>query len=365
MTDLCGGGAEKALIEILKVLDYHKYKVSLCLLYRRGVYLSQIPKHVQVLFLFNSEKDFYHRIAFRKIKKYNNSMYLSFFLRMKLRKRYDIAISFLEGSATLSHSLIMDKAKMNLSWIHCDMFNYHYSHECFHEYSQEEECYKRMDKIVFVSQNAKNNFDKLYAIDTPKYCLHNILDANSIRIFADEKVESTERFTITSIGSLFEVKAFDRLIRVAKRLKDEGYLLTIQILGKGNKEEELLALRTSLDLKKEVRFLGFQSNPYPYLKQSNLFVSTSISEGLPYVICEALALGVPIVATKTAGAMELLENGEYGVLTDHDDDSIYQGIKAMLDNNETRLKYATKGLKRAEDFLPQKVMKEFECLIND
>lgn len=105
------------------------------------------------------------------------------------------------------------------------------------------------------------------------------------------------------------------------------------------------------------------SNKPLFLFQSDLLVSTSISEGLSYVICEALALGVPVVATETAGAMELLEGGKYGILTNHNDEAIYQGIKEMMNNVDLRKMYSDKGKKRAESFSAQQIMSEFYKLL--
>lgn len=220
-----------------------------------------------------------------------------------------------------------------------------------------------MDKIVFVSQIAKNNFSKLFDVDTSKYSLYNILDLDKVRKLALTEISSRRLFTITAIGSLIEVKGIDRLVRVAKKLKDDGSTFCIQIVGRGGKEKELLELRNNLGLEQDVHFCGFQTNPYPYLNQSDLLVSTSISEGLSYVICEALALGVPVVATETAGAMELLEGGKYGILTNHNDEAIYQGIKEMMDNPDLRKMYSDKGKKRAESFSAQQIMSEFYKLL--
>ena len=110
-------------------------------------------------------------------------------------------------------------------------------------------------------------------------------------------------------------------------------------------------------------FLGFEENPYPYLKKSDLFVSTSLSEGLPYVICEAFVLGIPVVATETAGAIELLDNGKYGILTGQDDISIYEGLRKLIDNEELRDEYHLKSLIRAEMFNIDKAMKSVYSLI--
>lgn len=364
ITDLCGGGAEKALIEMLKAIDYKQYKVSLCLLFYKGVYLNEIPQPVKVISLFKDWNDFYHRKAFKKYKRHNQSWLLSWYMRWKVRGAYDVIISFLEGPSLLYHTFLKDKAKMNISWVHCDLLNYHFSDYYFYRSAQEKEYYAMMDKIVFVSQTAKSNFGKLYNIDVPKYCLHNVIDVDSIKVLADGVALSPQkRLMITSIGSLLKVKGFDRLIRVANMLKSDGYDFCIQIIGIGDEEQKLIELRDELGLQEVVAFLGFKKPPYPYLKQSDLFVSTSLFEGLPLVICEAMALGIPVVATRTAGAMEILGDNLYGVLTDHNDEAIYEGIKYMLNDEQLRNVYAQKGQDSVKRFLPQQIMNEFYKLL--
>lgn len=116
---------------------------------------------------------------------------------------------------------------------------------------------------------------------------------------------------------------------------------------------------------KEVHFLGFQEIHTPILKESDIFISTSISEGFSLVICEALVLGIPIVATNTAGALELLEGGEYGVITEQNDLSIYVALKKYITDETLRTEYHKKSLLRANIFEVQSVMSRFMKLFNE
>lgn len=288
MDNLEGGGAEKALIEFLRSIDYSKYEVTLCLSFYRGVYLMDIPEKIKVIKLFKSESSFIFRKIFRYYRKHHNPKLLSFFMLYKIRKQYDAIVSFMEGRPLLLHNFIVKRGKKNISWIHCDLYNYHSSVGNFYEPVSEIECYRKMDNLVFVSHLAMKNFGKVFPLSVPKSCIYNIVDFDRIREMAEQTAITKERFTITAIGSLLAVKGFDRLIYIAKRLKDEGYSFCIQIVGKGDKEQELLNLRERLGVQDNVILHGFRSNPYVYLKNSDLFVSTSLSESLPYVICEAM-----------------------------------------------------------------------------
>lgn len=361
MPDLEGGGAERALINLLREFDYTKYKVTLCLMYHRGVYLDAIPAQVHTIYLFKNERSFFFRKAWKRYIKYNKLWSLSFLIKCRLKKHYDVIISYLEGSAAFWHNIIIDRGKRNISWIHVDMLKYHSSHNAYRNHEEDEKrCYQKMDQLVFVSQIAMENFSKLYDIDVPKCCLYNVISKSDIYKKASVGGIITKSvFTITAIGSLLEVKGFDRLIRVAEMLKKDGISFCIQIIGHGEKEAELKRLVHELNVENEVHFLGFQANPYPYLKESDIFISTSISEGFSLVICEALVLGIPIVATNTAGALELLEGGEYGVITEQNDLSIYVALKKYITDETLRTEYHKKSLLRANIFEVQSVMSRF------
>ena len=363
MDNLEGGGAEKALIELLRSIDYSKYEVTLCLSFYKGVYLMDIPKKIKVIKLFKNENTFIFRKIFRYYKKHHNPKLLSFFMLYKIRKQYDAIISYMEGRPLLLHNFIVRRGRKNISWIHCDLYNYHSSVGNFYEPVSEIECYRKMDNLVFVSHLAMKNFGKVFPLSVPKSCIYNIVDFDRIRDMAEQTPITKEKFTITAIGSLLAVKGFDRLIHIAKRLKDEGYSFCIQIIGKGDKEQELLNLRDKLGVQDNVVLYGFKSNPYVYLKNSDLFISTSLSESLPYVICEAMVLGIPIVATKTTGSIELLDNGQYGLLVEQNENSIYGGICKMIEDEQMRFEYGKKSKIRALFFDKEQTMTKFYDLI--
>ena len=79
-------------------------------------------------------------------------------------------------------------------------------------------------------------------------------------------------------------------------------------------------------------FYWFQRNPYSYMKNADLLISSSISEGYPLVSCEALSLGLPILATDCTGNRDVLQNGKYGLLVENTEEGIFRGLKSILDS---------------------------------
>ena len=98
------------------------------------------------------------------------------------------------------------------------------------------------------------------------------------------------------------------VIDAAKILKDRGVDVDFWILGVGSQEKQLKEQLMQAGCEDMVHFLGYQSNPYPYMRAADMYLSSSYAEGLPLVLCEAQCLGKPILATKTIGAIELLKD---------------------------------------------------------
>ena len=155
-------------------------------------------------------------------------------------------------------------------------------------------------------------------------------------------IEKT-RLTMCTLARLLPVKGVERLIPVLARLKKEGLDFHQWIIGEGYQKKIIQQLIEKFDLKDTVFLLGFQKNPFPYLKASDIFVSTSFLEGLPLAIGKALCLGKPVVATNVSGTAEILGYGAYGMLVDSNEDAICEGLKEMMSNEALRNDYAMKA----------------------
>ncbi len=119
---------------------------------------------------------------------------------------------------------------------------------------------------------------------------------------------------ILGVGRLVPQKDFATLIKAFAivRKKQKARLV---ILGEGGLKDELLALVEGLNLTDDVAILDFVENPYAYMAKSAVFVLSSIAEGLPTVLIEAMAVGIPVISTNCpSGPVEILDNGKYGEL---------------------------------------------------
>ena len=119
-------------------------------------------------------------------------------------------------------------------------------------------------------------------------------------------------------------------------------------------------------LQDKVELLGFQSNPYPYIANSDLFVCSSRSEGYSLVIAESLVLGIPVLSTYCSGPNELLEDGKYGMLVTNSEDGayLYEGLKLLMTDEEQLMRTKRCAAERGSHFSLVKIMSEIENLFD-
>ncbi len=164
------------------------------------------------------------------------------------------------------------------------------------------------------------------------------------RSVVEAKVElglPPQEFLIGAVGRLSPEKAFDLLLRSVKILRDAGHAARLVIVGEGDDRARLEALQSELGLENVVQLPGWQSDVRTYYEAMDLFVLSSLREGLPNVLLEAMALKVPCVATRIAGIPKLIEHAVDGWLVEPGDGSaLTDGISRLVCNSELRLRYA-------------------------
>jgi glycosyltransferase involved in cell wall biosynthesis len=99
------------------------------------------------------------------------------------------------------------------------------------------------------------------------------------------------------------------------------------------------------------------------MRVADIFLNTSEAEGYPLVLCEALCLGLPVVATNITGAHEILDNSKYGLLVQENVRDIYQGLKTMIDDELLRSDYARKSYKRSDVFSVERVLSQIDAVL--
>ena len=361
LTNLAIGGAEKVFVDILRYTDFRNYSVDLLLVVDEGFYLKSIPTSVRIYSLYK-KRGIKYKFDFLLSRYFAIDIFQSCLVKKIVTEDYDVIISFMEGIPLKFHKFLISRAKKNISWVHLDLLKHHYTVKYFRE-NEEYSIYQQMQQVFFVSNDARQSFFALFGSLCSSVTIYNPIDRKMIELKAQEKNIEKKKFTICSVGRLAFQKRYDRLLILAKRLKEMGCMIEFWLLGVGPLEKNLKRMACSLGVEDSISFLGFQSNPYPYIKAADIFLSTSMTEGYPLVICEALCLGKPIVATNVTGSKEILGNSEYGLLTEETDDAIFNAVLRMIEDDNLRHHYEKKAFDRKRIFDIQLVVDNIYKLI--
>ena len=340
------GGAEKVLVTFLNNLPREKYEIDLLLNLYSGKYLGEVPAFVNVLYLNRGEmlttncpqdlpRKVYRKVYQAFLKKFPKVLYKS----ILNGKRYDIEFAAIHGMRDdiLNSPL---KSSKKIVWIHNDLRKTH-----FHNYNDAEiRKFFGFDKILVISEHIKNDFEKLARNDFERQKIlriYNPLDTEKVIASAGKPLEIAKSNvpTFAAIGTVFPQKGFDRLLRVQRRLLDEGFSFNVKIIGDGYDFEKIKKLKEDLNLGDYAEMTGFSNDPYPHLKAANFFVLSSRYEGFPTVLSEAVTLKKNIIATDVSGAREILENGNLGLIVENSEEGLYEGLKKALQDHEIFLEY--------------------------
>lgn len=215
---------------------------------------------------------------------------------------------------------------------------------------------KKARHIFWVSKAAKDGYYYRNLIKDKSSILYNVVDVEEIRRKADINSDAIQ-YDVIFLGRLSYEKDPLRLIDVISDIVRSNKMVKVAIIGKGPLEDEVNKKIMRLGLSKNIDMLGFQNNPYPFLKNSKLMVMTSLWEGLPMCALEAISLGIPIVSTPTDGLCELVVDGKTGFLSNVNKE-LANKIILLCNNNDLREKMSVATLEQAEKLLDLKKYKE-------
>lgn len=359
ITSLGFGGAERVLVDLSNKLSEND-NITIFTIYDGGELKKQLDDRVKVISLYSKKYNDYTKIQHLKIS-------LNLMFKTKIIGDYDVVVAFLEGPITrlFSKKIKGFKAK-KVAWIHNDISKvFGTSIKAKIKRYVDKKIYKKYDNLIFVSNENKEDFDRLYHLynknentisneskiinkedkiisdindvfdDKTKQrevVIRNYLDSNRVIKNAKEQVDmqySKESINLVSVCRLVEQKGLDRFIKVASRLKKDGYNFKIYIVGDGPLKNTLQKQIDDENLSEEFILLGAKENPYPYMKNADYFCLLSYYEGYGMVLDEAKILNKSIIITNTA-AIEGIQDYENAVIAENSEDGIYETIKKIL-----------------------------------
>lgn len=371
------GGIEKVLLQYLKNMDSLNNKIILLIGHKLDELEKlrrDIPKTIEIKYIL--ENDIYCKLkkkkSLGKLNKIEKVLMesISFFKKIKMKRKLkkiicnkDVVIDF---DMTLS-PFIKNIKNRKITFCHFSLKNYHRGIK-----KKLEKLGKRLenyDKIIVVSDEMKKEAIELFPNLRNKLVrIYNSFNFKEVYELAEKNIENElEEKYILAIGRLEETqKDFTTLIKgyskVCNEIEEELY-----IIGDGRHKQQLKHLVEELKLENRVKFLGFKTNPYPYLKKASLFVHSSKFEGFGLVILEALILKRLVIATDCpVGPREILNNGKNGILTKlGDENSIAEAIREILILKKNNKIYLENSEKYIKEFDANIVIKNFERMIEE
>lgn len=366
---LSGGGAEKVLTTLVNNLDESKFDITLCCVVNTGKYIAELNPNIQYAYIIpdinslKGVKRWYYSLLYHLIYQW---LSLKWVYKLFVPQNRDVEIAFVEGFTTKLLSCSTNWEAKKIAWVHTDLNNNHWTQSVYKDIKEEQTCYQQYNQIITVSDTVQSAFKRVFKeVHVPIQTLYNPIDSNEILSKGQEKVScvKTSSVRLVSVGRLVHQKAYDRLLRIVNLLIQQNYPIELWIIGEGEERGKLENYIRDNGLEKVVTLLGFQSNPYSYLTQCDLFVCSSVSEGYSTAVTEALILGLPVITTDCSGMNELLLNGKYGVITENSEDALYQELRNILDHPKLLEYYKRLVKNRGKDFSLLNLLSPIEKLL--
>ena len=355
MPTLRMGGAERALVSLLKALDPKRVNVDLFLFERGGVLEKEVPSWVKIIQSDPIVRDmtlelrnyFGELLRHRKFSAAITRLRITFLARFgknyfswgaiekyipSVPGHYDVAVGFLEG---FTDFFVVDKvnADRKIGWIHTDM-----SGKIFNK--QEMAYYRKLDMLATISEKCRTAF-----ITRSEYpgermrVIENIVLPQEILHKADETVDEmwdSSKVHIVSVGRLEYLKGMDIAAKTALILKENGCDFVWHIYGRGLMREEISQYVKQNNLSDCFILEGQRPNPYPYMKKADIIVQPSRRDGKSLVLDEAKILGKAIVVTNYPSVTDQITDRKTGIIVDTTPQAIAEGVELLV--TDKRLK---------------------------
>jgi len=361
--DLRGGGAQRAVVEVLKTMDFRKFSLTLVLNSLEGPYLKEVPEHVKVLVLPKSPGIWQIFRRTRVLVKFLN------------KAQPDIIISSLtETNIYLLQAKPFVKPPMcfviteqnnlsrNLRLLYAPLRRWY-------KKIQVKLTYALADSIIAVSGGVKEDLVENYGVNTDKVIvIENPVNINDVKARAGQATPlpcgfDKSKKLLISVGRLAPQKGYFDMLEVFARIRQRISSKLI-ILGEGPLRKSLENKCRELALEEDVCMPGFVDNPWSQIQQADVYLSTSHWEGFSLSYIEAMACDVPLVVTDCDfGPRELIENGTNGLLAPVGHiDEIATTVIDLLQNKSLQNKLIIGGNKSAVQFDSKVIAHKYESL---
>jgi glycosyltransferase involved in cell wall biosynthesis len=358
---LNGGGAERVTLHLLRHIDPEVCQATLFVFQPKGAYWDDIPKDLRVVIgAPNQERQ--QLTAFTVLRRL-----------ISAARNHDVVVACLQNRTTYVAWLAgAITSKPVIGWIQNSAVPGSPMLKARHRLLSRQ-IYPRLTTLVCASQGVFASLSAFVPLCRQQVkVIPSFIDRDMVTALACAELPSSistsrEEPLLLAMGRLVPQKGFDVLLRAIRQLHNCGQRVHALILGDGGERSNLQRLITDLSLGEYVKMPGFAANPFPIMRQADIFVLSSRFEGFALVLLEAMALGLPIVATDcVAGPSEILDRGRCGMLVPPEDHrALAAAVSAMLKNRELREEYRAEASARLEHFEAGRVVQEWQCLFRN
>lgn len=348
------GGLEKSLLELIDIIDHDQYEVTVFLTNNDGEWTHLLEKKARVVTLQQEDFKFLVKnhlknfdlisllktliLRIKAIILSKNNYYDGLKYRTKSMTKYpeqfDIAIAYQALDAnTVVNCLHRINASKKVLWVHQSftIFNPGFNN-----------WYSDFDKVFCVSQYLKTEVQTMFPELIGKTDIfYNITNPSLIKELADEHQLELRKFesqiVLVTVGRISEEKGQSVIPQIAHLLVEKGYNFIWYLVGDGPLEKELQKKIVQYCVGDNVVLCGRKDNPYPYIKNCDIYVQTSKTEGWGLTVSEAKILNKPIVTTDSGVMSEQIETGVNGIITENDSaEEICNAIESLILNPDLR-----------------------------
>jgi len=331
---LYAGGAESLLKNFLiEAKKYQNFQIDVCTLYSRNIFKQEL--------ITNDIKLFDLGLSF----KYN---FLGLLKLIKIIRSdsYDIVhVHLFPADIFVAISSLFLPKRTKFIFSEHSTYNRRRSSKFFKIIDKF--TYSRYQKIICVSEMVKKAL-----IDwLPEVTSKTIVIRNATPVYDLKIKEQSNGYDVLFVGRLERAKGVDILLESIKLLKSKyRRSLKIGLVGSGSLEKKLKTTAEKLKISENVEFLGIRKDIDTLMQKSKIFVLPSRWEGLPMVILEAMASGIPIVATKVGGIPEIIEDGKDGILVEPENpEELAKAILRLLSDVNLRSLISLNAYKKVKE----------------
>jgi len=349
-----GGGAERSAVTLANAIAERGWRVQFIVQTIDGPFRKLLDPRTDVIVLGGRQRWLPIRLG-RYLRRHQPKAIISFMTEFNIIAIISAILSGWRGRLIVSEHTTMQETRVELgswrSWVLRGLMRL---------------LYRRADRVVAVSQQLAN--DLVMQLDLPAQKV--VAIPNPVPVEEIQRVSMvpvSHRFfsegvpVLMAVGRLHSVKDYPTLLRAVADLRERKDVRLI-VLGEGPSRSELEALVEALGMSEVVDLPGFVSPPWPWMARADVLALSSRTEGWPNVLAEALALGVPVVATDClTGPREVLDDGRFGRLVPVGDiAAMSAALEYSLDNPPD----VGALRRRAEEWLPGRVLQAYLSCIN-